>query len=269
MVYPFLSILGVSVAAPDEALRMGLRILPREMTLGAYEQVIKGGLIGPAYVNTIIRTVLGTVTNTLASFSVAFVLSKRDLPGKGKLTLFFVFTMYFSGGMIPSYLLMKDLHLINTRAALIVPGIYGVWNIVMIRNYLATIPADLTEAAVIDGAGAYTIMTRIIFPLAGPILATVAMWNGVGNWNAWFDAMIYITDQKKQVLQVILRRITIMEEARKMMPELNTMFEGGATFTDLTIKAATIILTIGPIILVYPFIQKYYIKGIVAGSLKG
>jgi putative aldouronate transport system permease protein len=269
MVYPFLNTLAISLATPVEAIRMGMRIIPREITFGAYEKVIGEGFIGQAYVNTIIRTVLTTVINTMASFSVAFVLSKRDLPGNRGLTLFFVFTMYFSGGMIPSYLLIKDLRLMNTMAALIVPGIYSVWNTVMIRNYIATIPGDLVEAAVIDGASPYTTMIRIIFPLSVPILATVVLWNAVGNWNAWFDAMIYIMDNKKQVLQVILRRITLMEQLRTLMPGMEMMYGNNATFTELTIKSATIILTIGPIIFIYPFIQKYYIKGIVAGSLKG
>jgi putative aldouronate transport system permease protein len=227
-------------------------------------------MIGQAYLNTIFRTASATVLNLLCSFSVAFVLSKRDLPYRKGLTFFFVFTMYFSGGMIPAYLLIQGLGLLNTRGALIIPAMYGVYNIVMIRNYISTIPNDLVEAAVIDGASPFTTMVRIIFPLAAPILATVALWNAVGNWNAWFDAMIYIQDNNKQVLQVLLQRIVIQERLAIEMPQLTAANAGADRgFSEVTLKSALIMLTIGPIIFVYPFVQKYYIKGIVAGSLKG
>jgi putative aldouronate transport system permease protein len=269
MLYPFVNVLAISLSSPNGALHMGLGVVPIEPTIGAYKKVLTEGFMGRAYLNTIIRTVIGTVVNLLASFSVAFVMSKRDLPYRNMLTVFFVFTMYFSGGLVPSYLLIKDLGLMNTMGALIIPGIYSTWNMIMIRNYLASIPYDLTEAALIDGASPFRIMWIIIFPLATPILATVAMWNAVGNWNAWFDAMIYIQDNAKQVLQVILRRITIMEQLRTIMPTLDRMVQGMTDYSELTLKSATIMLTIGPIIFVYPFAQKYYIKGIIMGSLKG
>jgi putative aldouronate transport system permease protein len=270
MVYPFLNILAVSVSRPVDALTMGVNIIPKSVTLEAYRQVIDQGMIGRAYLNTIIRTVSATILNLLCSFSVAFVLSKRDLPYRKGLTFFFVFTMYFSGGMIPSYLLMRSLGLINRMAVLILPALYGVYNIIMIRNYIGTIPHDLVEAAVIDGASPFTTMARIIFPLAAPILATVALWNAVGNWNAWFDAMIYIQDNEKQVLQVILQKLIIMERLQAEMPELAVMnTAANRNFSELTLKSALIMLTIGPIIFIYPFVQKYYIKGIVAGSVKG
>jgi putative aldouronate transport system permease protein len=268
MVYPFLNVLALSVSKPLDALTMGVNIIPKNITLEAYRQVIDQGMIGRAYLNTIIRTVSATMLNLLCSFSVAFVLSKRDLPYRKGITFFFVFTMYFSGGMIPSYLLIKSLGLINRMGALILPALYGVYNIVMIRNYIGTIPHDLVEAAVIDGATPFRTMAQIIFPLATPILATVALWNAVGNWNAWFDAMIYIQDNKKQVLQVILQKLIIMQRLEAEMPELAAMNTGmERNFSDLTLKSALIMLTIGPIIFIYPFVQKYYIKGIVAGSV--
>jgi putative aldouronate transport system permease protein len=270
MVYPFLNVLAISVSTPANALTMGINILPKSISFDSYRQVINQGMIGRAYLNTIIRTVSATVLNLLCSFSVAFVLSKRDLPYRKALTFFFVFTMYFSGGMIPSYLLIKNLGLINRMGALVLPALYGVYNIVMIRNYIGTIPHDLVEAAVIDGATPFTTMVRIIFPLATPILATVALWNAVGNWNAWFDAMIYIQDNEKQVLQVILQKIIIMEQLAAAMPELAVLNAAAdRNFSELTLKSALIMLTIGPIIFIYPFVQKYYIKGIVAGSVKG
>jgi putative aldouronate transport system permease protein len=270
MVYPFLNVLSLSLSRPADAMTMGLNLIPRAITLESYRRVISEGMIAQAYLNTIIRTVSATVLNLLCSFSVAFVLSKRDLPYRKGLTFFFVFTMYFSGGMIPAYLLIQGIGLMNTRGALIIPAMYGVYNIVMIRNYISTIPNDLVEAAVIDGASPFTTMVRIIFPLAVPILATVTLWNAVGNWNAWFDAMIYIQDNNKQVLQVILQRLIIQERLATEMPALTAMNAGmDRGFSELTLKSALIMLTIGPIIFVYPFVQKYYIKGIVAGSLKG
>lgn len=269
MIYPFFSVLAISLSTPVEAAKLGLKLIPMEITMGAYSKVLASGFIAQAYVNTIIRTVIGTAITALACFSVAYVLSRKDLPYRSAITLFFVFTMFFSGGLIPSYLLIKSLGMMNSMLALIVPGIYSAWYIVMMRNYVSTLPVELEEAALIDGATPFYIMFRIMLPLSVPIVATVVLWSAVGHWNSWFDAMIYITDNSKQVLQVALRKIVISEELRSLIPGMDVAMVGSESFTEQTLKAATIILTIGPIVLVYPFAQKYYVKGILMGSLKG
>ena len=270
MIYPFFNTLAISLSKPEHAVSIGLRLLPTEFSLGAYAKVLESGFMVKAYSNTFFRTVTGTVLCVLACFSVAYVLSKKDLPYRNGITMFLVFTMFFSGGLIPGYLLIKGLGLMNTMGALIVPSIYSVWYIIMMRNFVSTIPIEMEEAAVVDGANPFYIMIRIMLPLSVPIVATVALWSAVGHWNSWFDAMIYITDNSKQVLQVALRKIVLMQELRNLIPGMDIALAGeDSSFSELTIKSATIMLTIGPIILAYPFAQKYYIKGILIGSLKG
>ena len=269
MLYPFINTLAISFAPRSEAYSMGLKLIPDQIIFDAYARVLGGGAIFSAYGVTIFRTVVGTTLNVFACFSAAFVLAKRGLPYKNGITLFFVFTMFFSGGMIPTYMLIKNLHLINNVLVYIIPGIYSVWYMILMRNSIQALPEELEEAAVVDGATPMYMMMKIFLPLCMPIIATVALWTAVGHWNAWFDAMIYITDQNKQVLQMILRRIVLMEDMRKLIPgvELGTM--ANSLHSELSVKSATIIVTIGPIIAVYPFLQKYYVKGILVGSLKG
>ena len=268
MLYPFLNTLAISLADRYEAYSMGLRLLPKTITFAAYQKVLEGNILIISYANTIFRTVIGTALSVFACFSGAFVLAKKGLPYKDIITFFFVFTMFFSGGLIPSYLLIKDIGLINNRLVYIIPSLYNVWNMVLLRNSIQALPYELEEAALMDGAGPFYIMLKVIFPLCVPIIATISLWTAVGHWNAWFDALIYITNQNKQVLQMILRRIVMMEDMKKLFPQLE-MTMTSQSYSDLSIKSATIIITIGPIIILYPFLQKYYIKGILIGSLKG
>jgi len=270
MVYPFFNTFAISVATADEAPFIGLILFPSKVTFDSYKKVLSQQFMFNAYANTIFRTAVGTVLSTFLCFSVAYVLSKKKLPYRNIITIFFLFTMFFSGGLIPFYILMRSIKLINSLWALIIPSLYSVWNIVIMRNYISTIPEEMEEAAVVDGAHPLYIIFMIMLPLSLPIVATVSLWNAVGHWNAWFDAMIYITDGKKQVLQMILRKIVIMEEMRHLIPEMDAALTSqGVQYTELTVKAATIMLTIGPIIAAYPFAQKYFVKGILIGSLKG
>ena len=182
------------------------------------------------------------------------------------LTFLVVFTMLFSGGIVPGYLLVKKLGLINSMGSLILPTLLSAFNIIIIKNFFQSIPDSLSESAGIDGAGEWRILFQIYIPLSKPVLATVALWSAVFHWNAWFDALLYITDDNKQVLQTFLQRIVI--ESSTQLMELGITDTTVVDFTGETIKAATIIVTILPIICVYPFLQKYFVKGIMLGGVK-
>ena len=177
-----------------------------------------------------------------------------------------LFTMFFSGGTVPTYITIKDLGLLNTRWALILPLATSAWYVVIARNFLSTIPASLEESAMVDGAGVFRTLFQIVFPISKPIIAVISLWSAIRHWNAWFDAMIYTTKNELMVLQQLLRRILIENEASAMGDAL--MRPSSAT-TPETVKAATIVVTVLPIVCVYPFFQKYFVKGINVGAVKG
>jgi putative aldouronate transport system permease protein len=265
-VYPFIYTLSISLSTAGEAGREGLHLYPREVSLLSYKTVLSNSNIITGYVNTLVRTLLGTVLTVLACSIAAYPLSRRELPHRALLTFLIVFTMLFGGGMVPGYLLIKNLGFINTIWALVLPGMLGAFNILIIKSFFQSLPEELVESARMDGAGEWRILFQIYIPLSKPVLATVALWSAVGHWNAWFDALLYITDDRKQVLQAFLQRIVI-ESGTKMM-ELGITDTAILKFTPETIKAATIIVTILPIICVYPFVQKYFVKGIMLGGVK-
>jgi putative aldouronate transport system permease protein len=181
--------------------------------------------------------------------------------------LFITFTMFFSGGLIPSYLNMRNLNLINSRWALILPGLTSAWNLIVARNFIASLPDSLEEAAFVDGAHPLTVVFTIMLPISMPIIAVLALWTAVGHWNAWFDANIYVRDPNKMVLQLTLRRILVEGSLDVMGGDV--LNASSATTTPETVKAATIIVSIVPIILFYPFLQKHFVKGVMVGSIKG
>lgn len=265
--YPFLDVLSLSFAEPKDANTMKIRLLPGlPLNFTAYREIAHNKYLFTAFGNTLFRTILGSALTTIFTFMGAFVLAKRTLPFRKIITSFILFTMFFSGGLIPTYMLMRSLHLIGSRWALILPGLTSAWNLLIMRNFLMTIPASMEEAAVIDGAGIYTTMFRIIFPLCLPIVAVIALWSAVGHWNAYFDAMIYTPGGNQVVLQLLLRRILI-ENSREAMGEI--LMASSTDTTPETVKAATVIVAIVPILCAYPFVQKYFVKGIHIGAVKG
>jgi len=265
-VYPFVYTLSISLSTAAEASRDGFHLYPREISLVSYRMVLTNPNIVTGYLNTLIRTALGTALTLLATCVAAYPLSRKEMPHRAVLTFLIVFTMLFGGGMVPSYLLVKELGLINTVWALIVPGMITAFNVIIVKNFFQALPESLVESARIDGAGEWTILFRLYLPLSKPVLATVALWTAVAHWNAWFDALLYITDDKRQVLQTFLQRIVI--ESSTQLMELGVTDTSIVQFTGETIKAATIIVTILPIICVYPFVQKYFVKGIMLGGVK-
>ncbi len=267
-IYPFWDLLVLSISPREEALSMGLRLYTLRPTFGAYLRVFTSPNIGTAFMNSLIRTVSGTVLSVFLVALTAYPLSKKGFPLRGAGTVILLFTMMFSGGLIPSYLLMKALHLLDTRWVLILPGAVSAYNVIIMRNFLYSIPDSLEESARIDGATDFTVFLRIVLPLSTPALATIALWVAVGHWNAFFDALVYTTKPKLIVLQVILRRLLLESQLDTLMPP--TMDLGQIIKpTEETLKAAIIMVATLPIVMVYPFVQKYFTKGIMLGAVKG
>lgn len=266
---PFIHLFSISLSPSHVATSFGLHLIPREITFDNYGKVFGSKYIWLGYKNTIIRTVFGTFFQLLITSMGAYVLSKKFFPHRTFWTFIIVFTMFFGGGLIPNYLLVKQLDLINRYAAMILPGLVSAYNLVVMRNFFSSIPDDYEESCMIDGANRFVIFFRIIIPLSMPILATVGLWLVVGHWNAWFDVLLYIQNDKKFTLQIILRRIILSGTQ-----QLVDMTTGGVFYEETAsspegLKAASIYVATIPILCSYPYVQKYFVKGIMLGSLKG
>ncbi len=265
--YPFIYTLTISLSTAAEANRTSLHLFPREISFAAYRMVLTTPEVGIGYINTLLRTILGTGLTLLLTCMCAYPLSRPQMPHRRLITFLVLFTMIFDGGMVPAYLLVKNLNLINTIWALVLPMAVTAFNVIIVKNFFQQIPESLYEAARIDGASEFAILFRIFIPLSKPVLATVALWTGVMHWNQWFDALLFITDDRRQVLQIFLQRIVI--EGSTAMIDMGMTDASVLDYTPETVKAATVIVTILPIILLYPMVQKYFVKGIMLGGVKG
>ncbi len=267
-VYPFWYVIVASFSESDlliahnEAL-----LLPVGWSTKAYEYVFHTKAIWNGYGNTIFYVVVGTAINIFMTLLAAYFLSRKDLPGKTFFTIMIMFTMYFSGGMIPGFLNIQDLHLYNTRWALLLPGAISTYNLIIMRTSMSSIDASLTESAMLDGAGHFTILWKILVPLCKATIAVLVLYYGVAHWNSWFNAFIYLADDAKgkslQPLQIVLRRILILTD----MADTGST-EDAAAIAE-TIKYATILVSTVPILCLYPFLQKYFTKGVMVGAVKG
>ena len=270
MIYPFWDQLVMSVSMRVAALRGGFRLWTWPLNFESYKAVFQSSHLFEAFLNTLHRVVLGTVFTLLVTSLISYPLSQDHFPFKRFFTGLILFTMLFSGGLIPSYLLRRDLGLLDKRLVLILPGI-GAYNIIIMRNFFRSIPVEIQESARLDGASDFGIWSRIIMPLSKPVLATIALWTAVGHWNAYFDSLIYITDRSKEVLQVVLRRVLLEDELVSMGmqpgPELGLIMQKKPT--NEMVKAALLMVTTLPIVMIYPFLQRYFIKGILLGAVKG
>jgi putative aldouronate transport system permease protein len=262
IIYPFWTVL---VDSFDDSIRVGLKILPGKFSLEAYKTVFGQNRIVIAFVNSLFRTAVGSVLAVLVTFGAAYALSKKQMPFNRFMTVYVIIPMFFGGGIIPFYILMNQIGLMDSRWALILPMVFSGFNILIMRNFIYSIPAELEESALLDGANEMSIALRIFLPLSLPIIATVALWCAVDHWNSWFDAMIYIRSQSKQVLQVILRRV-LMES---QISELYDDSTRAVRQTEKSVRAALLFVTTLPILVVYPFAQKYFIKGLTSGAVKG
>jgi putative aldouronate transport system permease protein len=266
IIYPFWYLLVDSFNTPVASIQDRVKLWPRDLTLENYRKVFDGGIIGTAYLNSLFKTVAGTGLILLVNFTSAFGLTDRSLPGIKVVTLFMIFTMFFSGGLIPTYLWYKQLGLVNSRLAWILPGLANAYYIIIMRNFFREIPQELTESATIDGATLVQVLFRIVVPLSAPVVATVALWAAVAHWNEWFYPLIFTPRRDLTVLQVLLRRVLIENQTS----ELDILEEAEVRLiTAETIKAALLFISIGPIVAVYPFIQRYFVRGITLGAVKG
>jgi putative aldouronate transport system permease protein len=269
---PFISVVATSLISGKEYTTRGLFILyPHNPTLAAYKMLLgQGSVVINAYGVTVARVLVGTALNLLFTFPLAYVLSKRRLYGRTFLTVLIFFTMLFHGGLIPNFVVVEKLGLLNTFWSMILPPLINPWWLLIMRNFMFSIPEELEEAAIMDGANPLTVLLRIILPLSMPVIATIGLWYAVMHWNAWFDAAIYINDSNKLPVQLILRGI--LEYGTGQYSD----YSGLAQATEVldpppaeSLKSAMIVVTTLPILLVYPFIQRYFVKGIMLGSIKG
>lgn len=269
VLYPMVFVLSASVTEPEILLKGELRLLPKGFTLDSYRRVLNNQDIMRGYLNTIKYTVIGTTVNVLMTIMAAYPLSRRDFVGRNVITALMVFTMFFSGGMIPTFLVVKGVGLYNTMWALILPSAVSVWNITIMRTYLQTsIPHEIQEAAMIDGCSNMDILVRIVLPLSVPIILVTIMFYAIGHWNSYFSALMYLTDRAKYPLQVVIREILLQSNLGDMATYVD---EGVIRQMMLAegIKYAVIVVANLPVFLIYPFIQKYFTKGIMLGGLKG
>ena len=265
--YPMWYVLVGSFSDPFQLfISNDILILPKGFSLKGYEQVFKNPNILRGYLNTLFYLVVGTAANLLATSLGAYVLSRSQLMLKRVFTLMVVFTMYFSGGLIPTFLVVKNLGLYDSRLALILPALVGTWNMIVMRTSFKALPASIEESARIDGANDFVVLFRIILPCAQATVAVIILYYAVGYWNNWFSAMIYLKDKNKYPLQLFLREILLANTSNGATAE--GFEESDMLYLEDLVRYATIIVSTLPILCAYPFCQKYFMKGVMMGSVK-
>lgn len=274
MIYPMWYIIIVSIATPEEAALGGIYLWPETISFEAYQNVFENRDIWLSYANTVLYTVAHTIYVLLLTIPAAYTLSKKQLPGRVVITWYFFITMFLSGGLIPSYILNRNLGLVNSRWIMILGMGIGYSNLIITRTYFqASIPNELFESAYIDGATEWQTFLKIALPLSGAIIAVMALYAAVGTWGSWYTAFIYITDQKKWPLQLRLRQILILNQTQSldygMMSQEEIEMLQHQAFMVYTMKYAIIFIACAPMLVLYPFVQKYFVKGVMIGSLKG
>lgn len=259
-IYPFVNMLAISLSPMSEVLQSSFMVVPRKITFEAYDYVLRYGNLGSAYKTTIFITVVGTLINLVLTSLGAYVLSTKDVPGRKVLTTFVVITMIFNGGLIPTYMVVRNLNLVNTVWAMILPNAINTFWMIVMRNFMQEIPVSLRESARLDGCSEYRILLMIIMPLSLPIVATLSLFYGVMHWNEYYNAIIYVSRQNLKPLQVIIKAmyeqsLEIIDDS-KLPPAVET------------VRACTVMLATLPILTVYPFVQKYFVKGMMVGAVK-
>lgn len=264
-VYPFWNIFIVSINDATDAIRGGLYFLPRKLSFASYADILSRSTFMHSILVTLARTVIGTPLAVLVTTALAYVLSRKDLLFKKPITLLFIFTMYFGGGLVPYYMVLKNLGMLDNFIVFIFPNLVSVYNMILVRNYIEGMPEALFEAAKIDGANDLVVFFRLVIPLSKPIIMTIALFVAIMHWNSWFDAYLYTNSQSLKTMQSILVEILNQYQTTGANQAANRTGQG--ITPDSIRMAATMVATI-PIIMVYPFIQKYFVKGIMLGSVK-
>ncbi|WP_248930369.1 carbohydrate ABC transporter permease [Paenibacillus hamazuiensis] len=263
-VLPFVYVLAVSFTSPTEAAKGGIILFPKEWSLSAYKYIFSTDTLFRSMLVSIYITVVGTMINLLLTSLMAYPLAKQHLEGRRTILLGVLFTMLFSGGLIPTYFVVKNLHMIDTFWSLMIPGAISAFNLIVLKNFFSQIPDGLEDAAKIDGCSDVGVLFRIVLPLSMPAMATFALFYAVAHWNQFFNAVLYINDNTKWPIQVLLREIVILAQSRIGDTSIDEV-----DIQPLTIRMAVIVFATLPILIVYPFLQKHFTKGVLLGSVKG
>lgn len=270
IIFPIWDLLVISLSKAEDISYLNINLFPKTLNFDAYRYCLQDDLLWVAFKNSVLRTILGSVYHLAICCFAAYALTRTEMPLRGPVTVIFLITMFFSGGLIPTYLNIKNLGLLDNFWVYVLPAGFSMYNTIIIRNYFFSIDKAMEESATIDGASMLQVMFLIILPLSKPVLATVGLWQMVGQWNSWFDNMIYARAERLMTLQYMLRRLS--NDVTALQNEANQFAvttEQSMNFTSDTIIAATTVITITPIICVYPFLQKYFVKGIMLGAVKG
>lgn len=268
VLYPIIYIISCSFSTPEAVAAGKVVLFPKDFSILGYETVFKYDQVFTGYRNTIFYTFVGTIINVSLTMVAAYPLSRKELVGKRFFTFLFTFTMLFSGGMIPKYLVIKQLHMLNTIWAMLIPGAIGVTNLIIARTFIRGIPSELLEVSKLDGCSDAKYFMEIVIPLSKAVLAVLTLYYAVGHWNAYFNAFLYLVDERLYPLQLFLREILIMNQiaaADVADPDTAIAIQG---LSDL-LKYSLIVVATAPIMCLYPFVQKYFVKGVMIGSLKG
>ena len=265
IIIPLLHIISGSFSDPMALLKGEVSLLPKGFTLDMYKKVFNDSSIWQGYWNTIVYTVVGTTISVVLTAFGAYPLSRKDFYGRNIFMGLFVFTMFFTGGMIPTYLLVKNLGMLDTIWALVLPSAVSTYNLIIMRTFFqTTIPSELAESASLDGCNDLGIFFRIVIPLAAPIFAVMVLFYGVAQWNSWFPALLYISDRSMYPLQMVLREVLIQSDISNMAGS-----SGDVEIIGDGLKYATMVVATLPIMCLYPFLQKYFVKGVMIGAVKG
>ncbi|WP_037291831.1 carbohydrate ABC transporter permease [Saccharibacillus sacchari] len=274
VIYPFLYMLAISLNEGADAAKGGVYLWPRSFTLANYEIVLGNEVIRHAYLVTIARTILGTLSSLLITLLAAYGLSYKRLPFRAPIMTYILITMLFSGGLIPLYIQLNHLGLLNTFWVFIIPGMFSVWNMFVMLKFVNGIPEALIESAELDGSGPFRVLFSIVVPLSKPMLAALGLFTAVGHWNDWFAGAFYVTDQQLIPVQTFLQQLLSASDISAVIGS-NTNQEALArdsamqNITLMSIKMAVVMVSTLPILCVYPFLQKYFVKGVLIGSVKG
>jgi putative aldouronate transport system permease protein len=269
VLYPLYFVLSASVSDPLYVLRGEMWLLPKDMNFDAYKKVFMNEDILNGFWNTIKYTAVGTAINVVMTTMAAFPLSRKDFMGRNLIMGFLVFTMFFSGGLIPSYLLIKELGMLDTFWVMVIPNAVAIWNIIIMRTFFqTTIPIELQESAMIDGCSNIQILIKIVLPLSMPVIAVMVLFYAVGHWNSYFNALIYLQDRELFPLQLILREILIQSQTDEMVKATSESFVKQQLSVE-GLKYAVLVVSNIPMMLLYPFLQRYFVKGFMIGAIKG
>lgn len=270
-VYPVVYCVSMSLSSDDAIVKHSVTLLPVGFSFESYKIVLEDSKFVTSLVNSVYQTVLGTVLSLFFNLTLGYVLSRRNFIFKPQLTVFILIPMFFGGGLIPSYLLIRSLGLYNTIWAIVLPGAVSIWNAILAKTFfMSTIPDDVIESSIMDGANDFTIFLRIVLPLSTTIIAILALYAAVGRWNDYFSALIYLKDETLQPLQLYLRNILSAQASSSSMSDMMDTTDYISNYVNSQrIKYVLIVVSTLPIIIVYPFIQKFFVKGVMLGSVKG